>query len=276
MAAPADPALLDLRGQGVGVRALLRDAVAHGDLLPLLARQHFQGQFRAARLGLAWSALQPLLRGAVLAVVFTRFVPIDVGVPYPAFIFAGTAIWAYLSASVTAGTTSITGSADLTGRVYFPRILLPAMPALSQLPSYLVSLLLVVPLTWAFGVPPTWTLLTLPLTVALGIALVSAMSGVLSLLHVWFRDVGQMVTAAIGIAFYATPIVYPAGNAGSLRWVLDLNPFTGAVSAVRWSLFGGAEDVGLAIWSTVGWTIVLAIASAFAFARHERDCADRL
>lgn len=260
----------------MSVRELLGNLTAHLDLLPLLARQHFQGQFRAARLGLAWSAIQPLIRGAVLAVIFTQVVPIGTEVSYPAFIFAGTAVWAYLSQVVTTGTTSISASAVLANKVYFPRLLLPAMPAAAALPAYLLNLVVVVLLVLVFGEPLTLHVVTLPATVLLGCVLVTVASAVLGLLHVYYRDVGPLVTALMGVAFYATPIIYPAERLGQWRWLLEVNPLTGAVAAVRWSLFGGDEDLGNAVWWALAWIVALSIAAVLAYRSHDALCTDRL
>lgn len=270
----SDAPTMELTGESIRVRTLLRDLVDHRDLLPMLARQHFRGQFRAARLGLAWSALQPLVRGAVLALVFTLVVPVETDVAYPAFVLAGSATWGYLAGSLQAGTTGIAQSASLAGRVYFPRLLLTAMPAASALPSYLITLGVVLPLGLLFGVQYGWTLLGLPLAIALGFGLVVAASAVLALLHVYFRDVGQLVATGIGVLFYATPIIYPPEQAGALRWVIELNPFTGAVASVRWALFG--EPPGLSVVWTLVWSAVLLAVAVWAFARHERVCMDRL
>lgn len=268
--------VLELRAGPVPVRELLGNLTAHLDLLPLLARQHFQGQFRAARLGLAWSAIQPLIRGAVLAVIFTQVVPIGTEVSYPAFIFAGTAVWAYLSQVVTTGTTSISASAALANKVYFPRLLLPAMPAAAALPAYLLNLVVVVLLVLGFGEPLHLHVVTLPATVLLGCVLVTVASAVLGLLHVYYRDVGPLVTALMGVAFYATPIIYPVERLGPWRWLVEVNPLTGAVAAVRWSLFGGDEDLGNSVWWTLAWIVALSIVAVLAYRRHDALCTDRL
>lgn len=271
------PDVLDLRSESTPIRVLLGDLWRHRDLLPLLARQHFRGQYRAARLGVAWSAAQPLLRALVLSIVFSRVTRFDTSVPYPAFVFAGTATFQYISSVVTAGTTGIADSSDLAGRVYFPRLLLAGMPAAAQVPSYLVTLAVVTVLTFAFGVAPGWQLLTLPLTLSLAFVLVVAASAILGLAHVYARDVGPMVSAVISIGFYLTPVIYPASELGRWRWLLELNPATGAIGAVRWSLFAGQEP-GLArpVVITVVWTVVLFVLSLVLYRRYERICVDRL
>lgn len=270
-------AVLDLRSESTPVRVLLRDLWDHRDLLPLLARQHFRGQYRAARLGIAWSAAQPLLRGLVLAVIFSRVARFETTVPYPAFVFAGTATFQYISSAVTAGTTGIASSGDLAGRVYFPRLLLAGMPAAAQVPSYLVTLAVVIALSLGFGVAPGWQILTLPATVSLAFVLVASASAILGLAHVYARDVGPMVTAIVSIGFYITPVIYPATELGGWRWLLELNPATGAIAAVRWSLFAGDEPgVGRPVLITLLWTAILLALALVLYRRHERICVDRL
>lgn len=269
--------VLDLRSETTPVRVLLRDLWDHRDLLPLLARQHFRGQYRAARLGIAWSAAQPLLRALVLAVVFSRVARFETSVPYPAFVFAGTATFQYISSAVTAGTTGIASSGDLAGRVYFPRLLLAGMPAAAHIPSYLVTLAIVILLSLGLGVTPGWQILTLPATMGLAFALVASASAILGLAHVYSRDVGPMVGAVVSIGFYVTPVIYPATELGPWRWLLEVNPATGAIAAVRWSLFAGNEPgVGRPVAIAIVWTVLLGAAALLLYRRHERICVDRL
>lgn len=272
--------VLDLRSGSTPIRTLLADLRAHRDLLPLLARQHFHGQYRAARLGVAWAAAQPLLRGAILALIFTRVAPdIDTGpVPYAAFVLTGTVTFQYIAGVLTAGTTVIASSSDLAGKVYFPRLLLAAVPASSGLLGYLVGLGIVIPLTFAFGVRPSWHLLALPVPVLLVFALVVSATAVLGLWHVYWRDLGPLVTAVVSIGFYLTPVIYPASELeGPVRLALELNPATGAIAAMRWAVFGGHEP-GLArpLAFTIAWTLVLTVVALLAYRRYERVCVDRL
>ncbi len=121
-----------------------------------------------------------------------------------------------------------------------------------------------------------WQLLLLPLAIALGFALVTAASTVLALLYVYVRDVGQLVATGVGVLFYATPIIYPLEETGRLGPLVQANPLTGAVGAVRWCLFGGHEALGLSVVWTLGWTVVLATVGVVAFSRYDRVCMDRL
>lgn len=272
-----DASVLDLQSSDTPARELFADLWRRRDLLPLLARQHFHAQFRAARLGVLWSALQPIIRGAVLGIVFTYFVPVETGdIPYAAFILTGTSVWSYLQLAWGQGTQSIVDTSQLATNVYFPRLMLPAMPAASTIPTLLATLVIVVILAAALGVPPSVRILASPLAVILAFALAVSASAVLSLLYVYFRDVGQIVTAILGVAFFMTPIIYLPEMAGDYQLLLEANPATGPISLMRWALLESDEPILRPVAFSLAWTVVLSTAAVIAFRRHDRVCVDRL
>jgi len=268
-----------MTSESVSLRRLVLDLFEHIDLLPMLARQHFRGQFRAASLGLAWSVFQPIVQGLVLTIIFTRVVPIDAGVPYAAFAFTGTATWAFISTSIVGGVSSIIDTSSLATKVYFPRLLLPATPASSAVPTYTISLLLAALLSVGFGIRPAWTWLALPLVMFGTWLLVVSLSFVTALMNVYFRDVKHIVSSATLVLFYITPVIYPVRIAPrSVRLVLELNPFTGVLQATRWAIFGSEVDVALARPLLVSglWTAVFAVTGLLAYRRFDRVAVDRL
>lgn len=273
---PAPPAELVLTGESTPVRVLLGDLRSRLDLLPMLARHDFRARYRSAGLGLAWSVLLPLLQGAVLAVVFTRFVRIETDIAYPVFVIAGITVWSYISQSLTAASSAIVDTSGLASRVYFPRMILPAVAPTANAVGLVISLGVVLLLMPFFGVLPGLPLLVLPLAVALTALLVVALAGCCALAHVYFRDVKYLVSAATLVLFYATPVIYPPSLAGDLAPLLAANPFTGVVQLTRWSLFGQADHVGPAVASTMAWLVVLLAVMVRGFSRHERTAVDRL
>jgi lipopolysaccharide transport system permease protein len=269
--------VLELTGETTSLRDLVGGLRRHWRLMPLLARQDFSSRYRSASLGLAWSVFLPLLQAAVIAVVFRQIVRINVsGLNYPVYVLSAVTTWSYFNNSVTLGSTAITDTATLAGRIYFPRMLLPAMPAFSNLIGYGISLIVLLLLMPIEGVTITWRLLLLP-ALAIGAGLLAiGFAEITALLHVYFRDTRYLVQAANIPWFYATPIIYPLSLAHRLRPVILANPATGLVQAARWIVFGTATDVGLAVLITVGWTLALIAVSLFAYRGHDRNAVDRL
>jgi len=268
--------VLELTGEATPVRDLLADLWRRRSLVPMLAAKEFQARYRSATFGVLWGVALPLLQGAVLAVVFTVVVRIRTGVSYPVFVIAGQVLWSYFQASVTIGSTSIVDQGGIAGKVYFPRLVLPAVPALSNLVGFLISLAFTLVLMALFGVEFRATLLFLLVVIALETVLVVGLSSLLTVAHVYFRDVRYMTQAALLVLFYATPIIYPIEQARRIRLLLLLNPLTGVLQLSRQAIFGKAHDLLPAMVSTISWIIVLSVVSLLVYRRHERVACDRL
>jgi lipopolysaccharide transport system permease protein len=271
-----EPAILELTGEVTPVRQLLGDLIRHWRLLPVLARQDFTARYRSASLGLAWSVFLPLFQGAILAVIFTRVVRVHASSSYPVFVIAGMNTWSYFSSSFQAASTSIVDTGSLAGRVYFPRLLCSAMPSASGFPSYVIANIVLVLLALGFGVGVHLTLLALPVLMAFAGIMAAAFASVVTMLHVYFRDVRYVVTALLIVWFYGTPVIYPVSLVTRYRPILVANPATGLVQATRWCIFGSAPSAGAAMAVSAGWFVVACIVALIVYRRHERIAVDRL
>ena len=275
--------VLDLVGERTPVRVLLRDLWAHRDLLALLARQDYRSRYRSASLGLVWAVFLPLLQGLVIAVVFSRLTGGGLTKLYVPYVICGVTAYGYLSSSLTAASTSIVDGAAIAGRIYFPRLVLPTTAPTANLPCFAISIALSLVVTLLCGLRPGWHVVLLPAVVALAWALVTTAGALLSMLHVYSRDVRFVVQAGLLVLFYATPVIYflegrPGVAAlpdGLVPFVLA-NPATGVVQLDRWVVTGDAAHVGTAVLVTLGWVLVLATATVLTYARRERIACDRL
>jgi ABC-type polysaccharide/polyol phosphate export permease len=270
--------MLDVHGESTPVTALLGELGRRWRLLPMLARQDFSARYRSAGLGVLWSVALPLLQGTVLAVVFTHVVRVNTGgVSYSVLVLTGINAWAYLSSSWTMGSTAIVDGAAIAGRVYFPRVLLPAVGPTANLVGYVVGNVVLIGLMAISGVPFAATLLLLPAAMALATVFVALLSAATAVLHVYFRDVRYVVSALLMVLFYATPIIYPMSFVhGVMRLAVLANPATGIVQLSRFAVFGGADDLGVALSVTALWVAVLAVVSTLVYRRYERVAVDRV
>ncbi len=271
-----EPEVLELTGEITPIPQLLRDLVKHWRLLPVLAKQDFTSKYRSASLGLAWSVFLPLFQGAILAVVFTKIVRVHTAAAYPVFVIAAMNTWSYFSSSFQTASTAIVDTGGLAGRIYFPRLLCAGMPAASGFPSYAISNVVLLILALAYGVGLHWSMLALPAVMLMTGVLASLFAAVVTMMHVYYRDVRYVVTALMIIWFYATPVIYPLSFVRNLRPLLVANPATGLVEAARWSIFSNATSAGSAIAVTAGWFVAAVIVALFVYRKHERIAVDRL
>lgn len=275
--------MLELVGERTSVRTLVGDFWAHRDLMYMLARQDYRSRYRSASLGLVWAVFLPLLQGVVIAVVFTHLTGGGRTSTFLPYVIGGVTAFGYVSSSVTSASTSIVDNGAIAGRLYFPRLVLPTIAPTANLPGLLISVAIALLLSLATGSRPGWWVLLIPVALLLLWLLVVVSSALLTMLHVYSRDVRYIVQATMLILFYATPVIYrldgPKGAIAlphSLVPVVLANPVTGVVQLVRQALIGHAAEVGPAVAITCGWVGVLAAMTLVVYARLERVACDRL
>jgi lipopolysaccharide transport system permease protein len=94
----------------------------------------------------------------------------------------------------------------------------------------------------------------------------------------YFRDVRLMLPFVLQFVFYFSPIIY-GSTAIPPRWrfVFQLNPVTGLLDGIRWSLIAGAPvPTSFEVLWVAGLGIGLAVTGLVVFARFERVIVDKI
>jgi lipopolysaccharide transport system permease protein len=254
----------------------LTSAFGARQLLVVMARHDFRARYRSTVLGVGWSVALPLVQALVLAVVFKRVVRIGTQDHFGVYVLAGVTVWSYFSQSLSVGSTAIVDNSPVAGKVYFPRILLPLLGPTINLPGFALATVLAVVLTPVLGGSLHWSMLLLPVVVALAWLLVSVICAAIAVVHVYNRDMRFLVSASLLVWMYATPIVYPLAATRDLQDYLLVNPATGLVQLAHWCFLGQAEHLGQALAWTFGWIAVLLLGVLESYRRYERLVCDRL
>jgi ABC-2 type transport system permease protein/lipopolysaccharide transport system permease protein len=255
---------------GLG-RRLLR----HRALLGTLTRRELVARYRGSLLGFLWSFVQPLLLLAVYSLVFGWIFAPRMGraEPYPLFLVCGLFPWIWLSAALAEGTLSLVANSGLIRRSVFPLELLPMVPVLSNLVQLLLALPVVaggVVLARALGHEVGgWGALAVPLVAALELPLVAGGALGLAALHAHFKDVRDLLTSALTLLFFLTPVLYPL-DAVAPAWLNRLvraMPATPFTLAWQRALFDGRFPEP-ALWLQMAAVALAAFAlGAFVFER---------
>lgn len=254
---------------------LAKDVWHFRELLVMLARKDFFVRYRRASFGVLWAVGLPFFQAAILAVVFSKIVQIGTGFPYAVFVFSGFVPWALFSAALGGASTSIVDNASLASKIYFPRAILPVASVLTNLYGYAVTVVALVIMALAFGVGiGAKIVLLVPATLAL-VLLTMGFSLLLSALHVYFRDVRYLVTAALTVWFYVTPVVYPLNKAGGLLAAgIKVNPMTGVTELFRASILRPDHGWLPTVLITGLWIAATWIGAALLHRRYDRVFAD--
>ena len=201
---------IDLQGEATSPVHLAKEVWRARQLMVILARKEFHVRYRRAAFGLLWAIGLPLLQSAVMAIVFSKVAKIGHAPHYAIFILSGMTAWVYFTAVLTAGSTAVVDGTDISSRVYFPRILMPLVQVVTGLYGFVITLVITLALCPLLGAGLGSSLVILVPGALLLIALTAGFCLVDSALHVYFRDVRYIVTAAVIVWFYVTPIIYPA------------------------------------------------------------------
>jgi ABC-type polysaccharide/polyol phosphate export permease len=145
----------------------------------------------------------------VYSLVFSTLMRFNVsGTKYPVFILSGLLAWNFFTQAVSGSVNSVLGNASLVKKVAFPWVLLTLSSVVAAFINYLISLVLLVPMVLLFQVPLGWTLLALPILAVIMFALALGLSLLVAAGNVYFRDIEYLVTIALQVWFFATPIIY--------------------------------------------------------------------
>jgi lipopolysaccharide transport system permease protein len=262
----------------------LGDLWRYRDLLFLLVHRDFVAKYKQTILGPAWFVLQPLLTTLVFTVIFGHVakIPTD-GLPPVLFYLCGLLSWNYLAQTFQSTSGTLVTNADLFGKVYFPRLVVPLSAVMSNLLAFALQLATFL-CFWIYfkffstagaSLGFSGATIALPLVV-LQIAALSLGVGLwLSALTAKYRDFTHLSGFIVQIWMYATPVIYPLSQIPERwRWVVVLNPMTMPVETIKYMLLGQGVVVPFYLALSVSMTMVLLLSGVLVFNRVEKTFVD--
>ncbi|RMH18958.1 MAG: ABC transporter permease [Acidobacteria bacterium] len=259
-----------------------RELWAYRDLIYFLVRRDVKVRYVQSVLGFLWAIIRPLSTMVVFTVVFGRLaeIPSD-GIPYPIFSYAALVPWTYFSSSLTAATGSLVGN-NLLSKVYFPRLIIPLNPVLSNLVDFAIALSMVGVIMAFYGIAPTAAIAFLPFLVLLMMLTASGLGMWLSAMAIQYRDVKFMLGFLSSILMYAAPVVWPASliadkfpeHGATLRLLYGIYPMAGVIEGFRAALIGARPMPWDLIVPGAISALVIWLSGALYFRQRERFFAD--
>lgn len=269
--------LLSVRPRHSWLPANPKELWAFRELMIRFAARDITLRYRQTVLGAIWVILVPLLGAGVLSFVFggVADLPGPPGIPYFVFTLAGMVAWTTFSQVTGRSAGVLVSNSGLVSKVYFPRLLLPLSSVLSTMVDVAVSLVLLVVLLFASGVRPGLGVITFPLWFLLIVCLALGIGLGAGALMVPYRDVAYILPVGIQFLLFASPVAYTLASVPENRqWLFELNPLTGLLEGMRWSLIGTERPgTALIVYSAAFALVVLAIGTMI-FSRMERRFAD--
>lgn len=247
----------------------------------MYVKRNFITQYRQTILGPLWFFIQPIFTIIVYMFIFGGLAGISTeGVPQPLFYMAGILFWNYFSDCFMSSSNVFVTNAQIFGKVYFPRLIVPISGLFSALFKFAVqAVLFVIIYVWCLSVNSdisvNLSLLLLPLLILM-LALHAFSWGLLvSSATYKYRDLQIMISFVMQLFMYATPVVYPLETIPEKYKVLvSLNPLSAIFETFRYGAFNvGMLDWGGLLYSFIFLLVVLS-ASILLFNRVERNFMD--
>lgn len=225
-----------------------KDLWRYRELFSVLAWRDVAVRYKQTVIGAAWAVLRPFLTMVIFTVVFGRVanLPSDGAAPYALLVFAGLLPWSLFSAALTGASESMVANANLIGKVYFPRIIIPAATLVTALIDFLLSLLILAAMMVWYRFVPGWQVLLLPLFVVLAL-LASLGPGLwVTALNIKYRDFRVVIPFLVQLGLYVSPVGFSSSVVPEeWRWLYSLNPLVGIIDGFRWCLLGGESTIYL-------------------------------
>lgn len=247
------------------------------ELIYVLARRDVAIVYKQSLIGAAWAVVQPLSLAAVFSLFFGLLAKIDTGtdVPYPVFAVLGMVTWLYFANALLKVSSSTVESAPLISKVYFPRLVIPVAAVLAPTVDFAVGMVVALAVTLAYGVIPPVQMVLIPLIVPCVLAVTLGFGLWLAAIHVKYRDIANVVSFAILVGLFITPIVYPFSNIpDSYQLLYGLNPMVGVLELMRWMTLPGSEFPLVLMIVTLVESVVLIATGVLYYGRAERSFAD--
>jgi lipopolysaccharide transport system permease protein len=246
------------------------DLWRHREIIGHFTGREIAGRYRGSFLGLLWSFITPLIMLSVYTFVYgmvfkSRWPGSQSLAGFAVLMFAGQLAFQVFGEPVGRSSALIIGTPNFVKRVVFPLQILPVAVMGATLYHVAIGLFMALVGTLVvFGSIP-WTALLVPLSIlplamfGLGCTWFFAATGV------YLRDIGYVVTVALQVLFYLTPIFYPVDAIPkSYQGWMQLNPLTPMVELVRGQLILG--QVGdPAAWAASLIVGLVAMAAGYAW-----------
>jgi lipopolysaccharide transport system permease protein len=260
----------------------LREVWAYRDLIELFVKRNIVVQYKQTILGPLWFIITPVLSVIVYVTVFGGIagIPTD-GVPPILFYLLGISVWGYFASCVSSTSNSFVTNADIFGKVYFPRIIMPLVAVTTNLLSFAIQLLIFAAFYIYYVATGTelvihWQIVLLPLLILILAMMAVGFGMIFSSLTTKYRDLQIMLAKIISLWVYVTPVIYPLSMVTNpkLHLAMSLNPVTPVVEAIKYSILGQGQFSWIWLAYSVGFTIILLIFGLMLFNKVQKSFMD--
>lgn len=211
-----------------------------------LAKNDFKKRYAGSYLGAVWAMVQPVVTVVMYWLVFDKIMGSagmamrgGIDIPFVLFLTAGLVPWFYFTEAWTNGTMALLEYNYLVKKVVFKISILPIIKVIGATFVHIFFVCILLLIATLYGYMPSLYTLQIFYYSFCTFMLVLALSYTTCSLVVFMRDISQIISIALQIGMWATPIMWDFG-AISPTWakILKLNPMVYIVNGYRDAIYG--------------------------------------
>jgi len=259
----------------------LRELIRYRDLIFLFTKRDFVVQYKQTLLGPAWYLVNAIVSTLMYTFVFGNLAKIGTdGIPHILFYYSGTMLWTFFASCFGDACNLFSNNAGIFGRVYFPRLVMPISRIFIHCIKYMIqfTLFMIIFMYLFFNGTPllfSYNMFLFPVVI-LWLAAIGMGAGIIvSSLTTKYKDLQQLVAFALGLAMYATPVVYPLSEIPeNFSWLAYANPVCAPIEVFRNFYFGASSVTTPMILASLGITVFLVLTGLILFNQNEKNFID--
>jgi len=247
----------------------LKELWRYKDLLEMYIKRDIVTFYKQTILGPLWFFIQPIFTTIVFMFVFGGLagIPTD-GIPQALFYLSGITLWNYFSDTLTKTSDTFLQNQAIFGKVYFPRLIAPLSITMTGLIKMFIQFgLFAIVYIWFFmkgvDVKPNIYALLFPVLLLILANLSLGFGIIISSMTTKYRDLKFLITFAVQLWMYATPVIYPLsvmqGNYEKYMWLIQANPVTAVMETFKYGFLGQ----GTFTWLSLGYSLLVSFIVLF-------------
>lgn len=262
----------------------LKEIWSYRDLLEMYIKRDIITFYKQTILGPIWFFIQPVFTTVIFMFVFGGLAGISTdGIPQALFYLSGITLWNYFSDSLTKTADTFFTNQAVFGKVYFPRLIAPLSVTISGLIKMFIQfgLFVIVYIYFAIKGSPVhlnYYALLLPVLIIILAGLSLGFGIIVSSMTTKYRDLKFLITFAIQLWMYATPVIYPLsvmeGNFSKYKWLIQANPITAIMETFKFGFLGQGTFSWFSLMYSFIFMVVILFLGIIIFNRVERSFMD--
>lgn len=204
-----------------------------------LSVAQLKSRYAGTALGFFWAIINPLLMMFAITFVFTQVFKTEKE-HYAFFVLSGIIPWMFFSNVLSESAVSILNQQNIMRQFSFPVAVLPLASVNTNFLNFLLSWVVMYPIFLIFNHKIVLVAYLLPLIFLLHLGLVTGFGLALSVLNVFFRDIGQLLNVVLMFWFWVTPVFYSLEMIPApFLWIYNINPMTPYIAFYQKVIFEG-------------------------------------